>query len=154
MPWKCSDHGHTWEVGIFQRTSHGGRGCPFCAGQKVWVGFNDLESQFPEVAAEADGWDPKSVTPGSSRQKRKWKCQKCLKAWKASPKSRTSSESGCPRCSASGFNPGKSTWFYLMKRDDEQQIGITNFINDRLKTHRAEGWTLIEKTGPHPGQEV
>ena len=41
-----------------------------------------------------------------------------------------------------------------MKRSEEQQLGITNFINDRLKVHRSEGWTLIENTGPHPGQEV
>ena len=53
--WKCEEHGHSWEVSISQRTGHGGRGCPHCAGQKVWVGFNDLKSQFPSVAAEANG---------------------------------------------------------------------------------------------------
>ena len=220
--WKCEEHGHSWEVSISQRTGHGGRGCPYCAGQRVWIGFNDLKSQFPliaaeadgwdpstvtpgssrkkrkwkctayghdweetpknrcvqgdncpycsnkrvlkgfndlktkfpEIAAEADGWDPTTVTPGSSRQKRKWKCKKCLKSWDAIVKSRTSSESGCPRCSASGFNPEKPAWFYLMRRSEEQQLGITNFINDRLKVHRSEGWILIEKTGPHSGQEV
>ena len=41
-----------------------------------------------------------------------------------------------------------------MRRSEEQQLGITNFINDRLKVHRSEGWILIEKTGPHSGQVV
>ncbi len=33
-----------------------------------------------------------------------------------------------------------------MKRSEELQLGITNFINDRLKVHihRLEGWTLIK----------
>ena len=154
MPWKSTAYGHTWKRTVNQRTSSGGRGCPYCAGKEVWQGFNDLKTKFPEIAEEADGWDPSTVTPGSSRQKRKWKCKKCLKPWFAIIKSRTSSQSGCPRCSASGFNPGKLAWFYLMERDNEQQIGITNFLSDRLKTHSAEGWNLVDKTTRHPGQEV
>ena len=41
-----------------------------------------------------------------------------------------------------------------MERDNEQQIGITKFLSDRLKTHRAECWILVDKTTLHPGQEV
>ena len=41
-----------------------------------------------------------------------------------------------------------------MKRDNEQQFGITNFINDRLKVHRSEGWILVDKTTSQSGQEV
>ncbi len=41
-----------------------------------------------------------------------------------------------------------------MKCSEEQQLGITNFINDRLKVNSSEGWISLEKIGPHSGQEV
>lgn len=52
MWWKCSLQ-HSWKARISDITIHGQR-CPYCAGQRVLYGFNDLETTFPEVAAE---WD-------------------------------------------------------------------------------------------------
>ncbi len=31
-------------------------------------GVNDLATLHPEIAAEADGWDPKTITPGSNKK--------------------------------------------------------------------------------------
>jgi len=36
---------------------------------KPTLGFNDLQSQFPEIAAEANGWDPTTVTKSSNQKK-------------------------------------------------------------------------------------
>ena len=36
---------------------------------KPQKGINDLETVFPEIAKEADGWDLSTVTPRSSRKK-------------------------------------------------------------------------------------
>lgn len=66
--WKCS-FGHSFEAAVQSRTIGGG-GCPYCSGRKVLVGFNDLQTKFPAIAAE---WNfdkngdllPEDFTPGS-----------------------------------------------------------------------------------------
>ncbi len=42
-----------WEAAINSRVR--GRGCPYLTGNKVWVGFNDLVTTHPELAAQ---WHP------------------------------------------------------------------------------------------------
>lgn len=44
-------------------------------GVKLLVGVNDLGTIDPEIASQADGWDPKTLTAGSSK-KMAWKCIK------------------------------------------------------------------------------
>ena len=74
--------------------------CPCCAGKVVINGFNDLTSQFPQLAKE---WDyeangellPEQFTQGSS-QRINWICDKGHK-WKAVIYSRTSG-CGYPIC--------------------------------------------------------
>lgn len=46
--WKC-DMGHEYESVVSSRTSRK-NGCPYCAGRKVWVGFNDLATTHPSLA--------------------------------------------------------------------------------------------------------
>ena len=48
--WKCK-HGHEWEASVKSRTVNG-TGCPYCSHNKVLAGFNDLASQYPNIAAE------------------------------------------------------------------------------------------------------
>lgn len=94
MAWKCNE-GHFWEAVIANRTSLG-YGCPICSGQKVLIGFNDLETTDPEIASQADGWDPQEFSRGS-KQKLKWKCAEGH-TWFAPPKNRTGNGSGCSVC--------------------------------------------------------
>jgi predicted GIY-YIG superfamily endonuclease len=64
-------------------------------------------------------------------------------------------DTGCPICAEYGFNPGKDAWFYLMERTGEQQLGVTNDLPTRLKTHERNGWNLVEHTSvPSRGQKV
>lgn len=105
MAWQCS-LGHIYEAAIQGRTL-AGSGCPVCAGKSAAVGFNDLEAKFPEVAKEADGWDPTTITSGSSKRMN-WKCTKGH-TWTATVSDRTGKhKSGCPICSnqklAQGIN--------------------------------------------------
>jgi len=149
--WKCKE-GHIFSARIDHRTNSGS-GCAVCSGQQVLAGFNDLKTKFPDIAAEAYGWDPSTVVPGTN-QKRDWKCNKGH-IYLASVGNRTGDGSGCPICAESGFNPGKDAWFYLMERPGEQQLGISNVITDRLRTHELNGWNLIEHTRePALGQKV
>jgi Probable Zinc-ribbon domain len=148
--WKCSS-GHTYISAVSARTCKG-QGCPFCSGQKVLAGFNDLKTKFPDIAAEAYGWDPSTVVAGTGKKK-DWKCKEGH-IYHSTVVGRTGS-TGCPVCAKYGFDPHKDAWFYLMQRPGEQQLGITNELEVRLKTHERNGWSLIEHTTvPLKGQKV
>ena len=54
---------------------------------KLVPGVNDLATLFPDVAAEVDGWDPSTVTPGGHK-KLNWKCFLGHK-WKIAPDAST-----------------------------------------------------------------
>ncbi len=51
VKWKCSKCGGEYDAYITNRTKRKSS-CPYCAGQKVLVGYNDLQSQSPDLAAE------------------------------------------------------------------------------------------------------
>ena len=96
--WKCSK-GHEWQATINNRNN--GRGCPYCAGQKVIKGKNDLATVNPTLASE---WDyekndkltPMDVLPNSNK-KVWWKCG-YGHSWKARTADRNNGN-GCPYCS-------------------------------------------------------
>lgn len=76
--WKCNK-GHEWQAIISNR--YKGRGCPICGNRQVLVGYNDLLSVFPGVAAE---WHPTlngNLKPDDiiSRSGKTvwWKCSYC-----------------------------------------------------------------------------
>ena len=115
--WKC-ETGHSYKASPASRTR--GRGCPFCAGRKVLVGYNDLASQNPDLARE---WhpvlnqplQPTDVTCGSDK-KIWWLCS-CQHEWQAIVSSR-SRGNGCPEC-AKGLQsslPEKTIFYYVRKQ--------------------------------------
>ena len=156
--WQCNKYSdHEWETRVGSRTN-GSVGCPICSGAKVLEGSNDLKSTDPELAKE---WHPlrngdlkpTEVTRGSSK-KVWWQCSKYPDhEWEALIFSRSDGTS-CPICAEHGFNPNKDSWFYLMQRPGEQQLGITNVLSDRLRKHESNGWMLLEHAGPASGQKV
>ena len=95
--WKCS-HGHEWQAVICYRNK--GIGCPYCAGQKVLKGYNDLQTINPVLATEwhyekNNDLRPTDVTANSG-QKVWWKCKKGHE-WQAVIQNRTNGR-GCPYC--------------------------------------------------------
>ena len=95
--WRC-DLGHSWMTAICNRNA--GNGCPVCAGQQVLIGFNDLASQNPELAAQwdydrNDGLTPQMVTLGTEREVW-WRCD-LGHSWKAKVTKRNIGR-GCPVC--------------------------------------------------------
>jgi hypothetical protein len=102
MDWKCK-LGHTWLTTPSHRAR--GQGCPYCSGRRLLQGFNDLKTMFPEIANDADGWDPKLVIVGSS-QKVNWVCKLGHK-WNVAIEYRTRGlKSGCPVCAGKAVHPG------------------------------------------------
>ena len=110
VKWKCQ-LGHTWTANVYNRSSKLSPGCPICSGKKVLAGFNDLKTTHPELAAQADGWDPTTLNAGSNK-KVGWKC-KAGHAWRSVVHSRALEGIGCPICSGkkvlAGFNDLKTT---------------------------------------------
>lgn len=97
--WRCGA-GHEYEARVDSRVQ--GTGCPYCAGRKVWPGFNDLATLDPELAAE---WHPVlngSLTPAmvtrGSKKRVWWQCGRGH-VWQAHIYARSRSRAtGCPVC--------------------------------------------------------
>ena len=147
LGWKCAV-GHKWIAMVKARTS--GSACPACSNKRVLAGFNDLATINPELAAQADGWDPTTVTKNSGK-KVGWKCQHGHQ-WEATANDRSKGR-GCPSCAQTGFDPNHPSFFYLIDHFDLNmfQIGITNFPEDRVGRHKQSGWEVIELRGPMDG---
>ena len=106
--WLC-DRGHDYKAHVFSRTQ--GTDCPYCAGRKVWPGFNDIGTVFPVLASQ---WHPtlngelkpSMLTKGSHKQVW-WQCAEGH-SWKAAVFSRTRKRaSGCPVCAGVVRRKGK-----------------------------------------------
>lgn len=145
--WKCK-LGHIYDQTITERMQ--GANCPYCSGRKLLKGFNDLLTTNPALANEAFEWDPTTLTANSQKLK-KWKCKEGH-TWNSTVGNRNSGR-GCPTCSESGFNPNKKGYLYFIEHLSWQmlQIGITNYPENRLKSHQKLGWELIEIRGPMDG---
>lgn len=111
--WWLGKCGHEWEASIYNRSK--GVGCPYCSGQKVLKGFNDLATTNPDLAKE---WDsdkngslrPDMITEFSSRTKVWWICKNGHE-WQATAAHRH--VAGCPICGNKrveiGFNDLSTT---------------------------------------------
>ncbi len=96
--WICKN-GHEWLATAGHRSN--GRNCPYCVGNKLLKGFNDLESQYPQLIKE---WDfskndikPNEVTARNTK-KVWWICSKCGHSWQTAIYVRTGMNCGCPEC--------------------------------------------------------
>ena len=145
--WKCQ-FGHSWITSVGHRSAN--QGCPICSGNKILVGFNDLATTNPELAAQADGWDPTTVSRGSNT-KVKWRCE-LGHTWKAQVASRSLGQ-GCPSCAPTGYSPDREGWLYFLDHDGWGlfQIGISNVPTQRLRLHLQRGWEVLEVRGPMEG---
>ena len=137
--WKC-ELGHRWQTSALNRMY--GRGCPYCTNRKLLPGFNDLATTHPEVAEQADGWDPSSVFFGSGPL-RDWKCE-LGHTWRTSCNSRTSQNLGCPYCGNQrvwpGFNDLATTHPHLLNEvDGWDPTVISAGSNKRMPWKCVEG---------------
>lgn len=109
--WKCSED-HSYNASLDKRAA--GCGCPYCAGKKVLVGFNDLQSIRPEVAKlwayEKNGQLTPAMVAVKSNKRVWWKCNN-NHFWKAQI-SYVTEGTRCPYCAGKkawpGFNDLKS----------------------------------------------
>jgi len=136
---KCPKGHISDPVPVGRKVSGGVNSCKICSGKKVLAGFNDLATTNPEIAAQAYGWDPKTVTKKST-QLRRFRC----KNGHISEPMKICNREGCKECASYGFNPTKPSLFYLVQTHDRFKFGIANHNSGRLDIHRRSGWVLVE----------
>jgi len=146
--WICS-LGHQWMATCSSRT-YMKSGCPFCAGARALKGFNDLATLRPDLASEADGWNPSLVTVRAG-SKQRWRCSEGHR-WVARVADRSGGR-GCPTCAQTGYDPNQQGWLYLIEHTERTllQVGLTNFPADRLGKHSRSGWEVLDLRGPMDG---
>ena len=145
--WLCPT-GHSYKATVLSRA--GGTGCPYCAGQKVLSGFNDLASTHPDLASE---WDfernapltPQEVSAGMGKRVY-WNCSEGH-SYQAVLLNRKNQQSGCPKCANYGYDATQSGLFYFIANKTlmARKVGITNpeRKSDRLLSYGSE-WKIIK----------
>lgn len=110
--WICPV-GHSYSARINNRTrSHKkGSGCPFCSGKKVLLGFNDLQTLYPDIASqwhfEKNGSLMPDMVTYKSNRRVWWHCNVCNSDWQAKIYHRVEGHN-CPYCSGLYAIPGKT----------------------------------------------
>jgi hypothetical protein len=108
--WICRP-GHEWELSIKNKLRSGP--CPFCDGDRVCRGDNDLETILPELAKE---WHPvkngdlrPSHVTISSNKKVWWRCA-AHHEWEAVILNRKNG-GGCPGCTTAGSSRNEKAFY-------------------------------------------
>ncbi len=126
--WWIGRCGHEWQQRIYNRV--GGQGCPYCKGNAVLKGFNDLATVNSGIASQ---WHPTknghlkpyALTDGSN--KKVWWLGKCGHEWKASVHGRCKRGDGCPYCYNNkllvGFNDLQTVDLVLAKEWHPEKNG-------------------------------
>lgn len=133
--WLCSNN-HSYLASISHKSQ--GRGCPYCSNKKVLVGFNDLQTKFPEIAKE---WNYEKNYPlrptdvlGGAKQKVFWTCTKGH-VYDMSILDKTRGN-GCPICSGKrvvkGINDLATTHSYLLEEWDYAKNNKINKFPDSI----------------------
>ena len=145
--WKCSK-GHEYQAKIVSRNN--GSGCPFCSGQQVLTGYNDLATKNPTLAKEWDYEKNENLKPdmvtSNSNQKVWWKCSKGHE-WNAVICNRNKG-TGCPVCTnvqtLTGYNDLVTTNPELAKEWNYEKNG--NLDPSTLKaTSEKKVWWKCSK---------
>ena len=136
--------GHGWQASVSNMVK--GKLCPYCAGKKVLIGFNDLGTVKPELVTE---WNydkngtltPEMVTKGCNK-KVWWKCVRGHE-WQAQINSRVRGL-GCPYCSnkkvLAGYNDFATTHPWLLKEWDWEKNSSINPHDFSKGSHEKVWW--------------
>ena len=148
--WRC-EKGHSYQATINSKTSPKKTSCPYCSGQKVLRGFNDVATTNPELLKE---WDfekndikPFEITNGTHK-KIWWLCPLGHSYAATIPNRRRGTN--CPYCSGNkiliGFNDLETTHPELLVKWDykkNEEIGITP--NNVSKSYSKKVWWKCDK---------
>lgn len=120
--WLC-DKGHTYEAMVKNRVRMCSN-CPYCSGQKVLAGFNDIATTHPEIAMNYnnDKNNRKSTEiSAGSREKVWWKCCKCGYEFQYELNTYINANYACPSCS----NRSKTKFKKVLKYETGELFDTT-----------------------------
>lgn len=147
--WKCAK-GHSWKAALHSRHTQKS-GCPYCSGREAIPGETDLQTRFPEIAAE---WHPTKngdLTPGTvgafSGRKVWWRCP-LGHDYDMVVANRTAGGQNCPYCSGyrvlQGFNDLATVRPEIAKQWHPTKNGdLTPFMVTENSAKKA--WWICEK---------
>jgi DNA-directed RNA polymerase subunit RPC12/RpoP len=150
--WWKGQCGHEWDSRITVMTR--GAGCPYCHGQRVLKGFNDLETKFPDIAKQWHPTENGTETPDmftfGSGHRAFWLCPECHQTWRSAINNRTTNGHGCPYCAherpIKGVNDLPTLMPELMKEwDYDKNAGIDP--SDFLSFSNKKVWWKCSKCG-------
>ena len=111
--WKCPKCGGTYRYRVGDR-SVGDDTCPYCNGDRILAGYNDLATTDPQLATEWAPDNDRAVTSIGKNYKylANWICPKCGGEYGAVVAEREYGDDSCPYCSnrrvLTGFNDLKT----------------------------------------------
>lgn len=119
--------GHIW--GSTPHEILDGYGCPYCAGQKVLIGFNDLWTTDPDIAKMLS--DPNigyEISRGSNRTV-EWTCPRCGKPKMSTPKQVVVYGLACNVCSDGISYPNK----FMLSVLKQLNVGFKNEVSRKVR---------------------
>jgi len=145
--WLCKE-GHEWEAKGYSRSSMAS-GCPFCAGQRVIAGKNDLQTQYPKIAQQwhptKNELDSPSQIIAGTHKKFWWLCD-LGHEWRVAPVSRIAGHD-CPFCAGkavlAGFNDLATTDVDLANEWHPTKNGAL-FANGVIRGSHKKAWWLCD----------
>lgn len=154
--WWICERGHSYEQSVRNKTVLGHK-CPVCSNRKLLVGFNDLNSRYPELAREwhqsKNNFSPKDVVFGHP-DNLWWQCSEGHE-WQAAPSTRIKGI-GCQSCNHGGFNPSApaNLYFLVNKELGARKVGIRGLDSSRLRNFELIGWSCIIEYGFDEGTKA
>lgn len=158
--WFRCPQGHSYLSALNKRnrTDTTPAGCPFCAGKRVWPGYNDLASEHPDVAAE---WaydlngemTPRLMSSGANKRCW-WRCAERGHVWEAKPSERTGRRpTGCPFCSnrkiVVGENDLATTHPALAREWHSTKNGLLTAHDVVAGSNKKAWWEHWDANGSH-----
>lgn len=119
--------GHTWSVAPSNVIA--GHGCPICTGKG-----SKTNDQYLQQLKENDIIYRPLEPYKTALEPIIHECPECSFQWSVCPSAIINNRTGCPKCSVTGFNPGRPATLYYIKIGKYYKLGITNkSIPERFK---------------------
>ena len=113
--WKCCEYEHSFKMSIKDKIN--GKRCPYCSGRKLLIGFNDLQTKYPDLVASEWDYENNDCKPYDytykSTIKVSWRCNECNGHYEMQICFKVNG-CGCPYCSGKrvlqGYNDLQSKY--------------------------------------------
>lgn len=135
--WVCPEHNHEYEMSVALRTSQGCN-CPYCMGQRILAGFNDLWTTHPHIAKLLKNKQRGYEISAGTHKKEAFQCEDCGFVKKAVVKSVTQTRFSCPRCSDGISYPEKFVFNLLEQLDIDFKYQHTFDWSKNISYHKSK----------------